>query len=330
MKIILNIKILFLAVIFIFSINTSPSQAQQPTIEELLVLIQNLTQQLEILRSQLSDNPNQIVIGKLVTTSDNLRVRSTPNGNLIGTQTLGASGTVTSGPVSVGGYIWWEVNYQNGMKGWSASNWLMVKKDYPQPLDFAVANKPSDSNIAIVEFMLGSPCSSYSVDWGDGNTTSRQSRNDASCMLPVADTVEVSHTYDKAGTYTITVRSANYVGQKKITVGKIDNKIDISSLLQEMRDKNLDFIQIIVQFKSIGNYYPYTQTELELMKLEYSRTRDAILSQLSNPKFNKESQPSSSPLIFLRVNEEDLKKLSQIQTIEFIHEDQIATNDSVE
>ena len=64
--------------------------------------------------------------GQTVTTASTLNVRSAPSttGTLLGTQSSGASGTVTGGPVQANGYWWWQVNYATGPDGWSVENWL--------------------------------------------------------------------------------------------------------------------------------------------------------------------------------------------------------------
>lgn len=70
--------------------------------------------------------------GKFVTndriqTTDNLRVRSTPSisGTLLATQPLGTRGVIKGGPVSSGGYTWWNIDYSSGSDGWSADAYLM-------------------------------------------------------------------------------------------------------------------------------------------------------------------------------------------------------------
>jgi hypothetical protein len=67
---------------------------------------------------------NKFIIGDRVHTTSNLKVRSTANGTLLGTQKKGSYGTVTAGPVTSGNYVWWNVNFDAGVDGWSAQNWL--------------------------------------------------------------------------------------------------------------------------------------------------------------------------------------------------------------
>ena len=54
-----------------------------------------------------------------------LNVRSTANGTLLGTQATNALGTVIGGPTNAGGYNWWNINYDSGVDGWSAEDYLI-------------------------------------------------------------------------------------------------------------------------------------------------------------------------------------------------------------
>jgi hypothetical protein len=65
-------------------------------------------------------------INDRVQTTAVLNVRSTPSlsGALLGTQTLGALGTVIGGPTYADGYHWWQINYDSGVDGWSVENYL--------------------------------------------------------------------------------------------------------------------------------------------------------------------------------------------------------------
>lgn len=65
-----------------------------------------------------------LTIGNRVQTTDRLTVRSTANGTIVGYQALSSQGTVIAGPISSGSYQWAKVNYDTGVDGWSATNWL--------------------------------------------------------------------------------------------------------------------------------------------------------------------------------------------------------------
>ena len=65
-----------------------------------------------------------------VASTDILNVRSSPSASatLLGTQALGALGTIntnSSNGVFADGYYWWNVNYDTGVDGWSVENYLV-------------------------------------------------------------------------------------------------------------------------------------------------------------------------------------------------------------
>ncbi len=68
-----------------------------------------------------------IQIGDRVQTTARLKVRQTASskGTVVGTARPGTQGTVEAGPAYANGYTWWNIQYDNGVKGWSASNWLV-------------------------------------------------------------------------------------------------------------------------------------------------------------------------------------------------------------
>ncbi len=61
-----------------------------------------------------------------IKTNSTVNVRQTPSasGTLLGTQILGAGGTVIGGPTFVDGYWWWQINYDSGADGWSVESFL--------------------------------------------------------------------------------------------------------------------------------------------------------------------------------------------------------------
>lgn len=66
--------------------------------------------------------------------SDTLNVRSEAYGDLLGSQPVGALGTISEGGVLNGGFVWWNVDYDNAPDGWSAQNWLELESE-PKPPD---------------------------------------------------------------------------------------------------------------------------------------------------------------------------------------------------
>ena len=75
-------------------------------------------------------NSTKFVSNDRIATTDILNVRSSPSASasLLGSQALGALGTVSvnsSNGVSADGYYWWNVNYDTGVDGWSVENYLV-------------------------------------------------------------------------------------------------------------------------------------------------------------------------------------------------------------
>lgn len=67
-------------------------------------------------------------IGAYVKTTSSLHVRESASlfGNDLGKQRLDRGGTLVAGPVSANGYIWWQIDYHQGVDGWSAEQWLAL------------------------------------------------------------------------------------------------------------------------------------------------------------------------------------------------------------
>jgi len=58
--------------------------------------------------------------------ADVLNVRSTPNGTILSpAQTRGIQGRVIAGPQNLGGYNWWQIDFDSGSDGWSAEDFLV-------------------------------------------------------------------------------------------------------------------------------------------------------------------------------------------------------------
>lgn len=54
----------------------------------------------------------------------NVRATASSTGTLLGTQAINAVGTVVGGPVAQGDLVWWNIDYDTGVDGWSAENYL--------------------------------------------------------------------------------------------------------------------------------------------------------------------------------------------------------------
>jgi outer membrane biosynthesis protein TonB len=67
------------------------------------------------------------VTGSRIQTTDGpIVVRSGPAGTRVGTQKLGAAGTVLGGPSSANGNVWWQMDYDIAPDGWSAEKFLTI------------------------------------------------------------------------------------------------------------------------------------------------------------------------------------------------------------
>lgn len=65
-------------------------------------------------RAKVSDTPG----------GSSLNVRATANGTSLGTQPNGAQGVIVGGPVTAGGYKWWQMNFDSGPDGWVAWRYI--------------------------------------------------------------------------------------------------------------------------------------------------------------------------------------------------------------
>ena len=68
--------------------------------------------------------PPQFVIGARVqVVNETINVRATPGGTLLGAQPVGSLGTVLAGPeVTPNGVTWYQIDYDNGVDGWSGQD----------------------------------------------------------------------------------------------------------------------------------------------------------------------------------------------------------------
>ncbi len=71
--------------------------------------------------------PSTFSIGSRVKTTAKLKVRATPTttGKALCTQNKNALGTITNGPVTANGYVWWQINYDALCDGWSVQDYLL-------------------------------------------------------------------------------------------------------------------------------------------------------------------------------------------------------------
>ena len=251
-KIVLN-KVTFTvlaAVLFAMYAFAPSAQAQQQSTQQMQQLIQSLLQQVQALQAQLNQAGQGVQASSeasRVQTIDNLRVRNTPNGEIVTVQPRGSIGTIISSPQQVGGMRWVQVEFDDGVRGWSAADFFNqlpplpgVRPGFPNPgvpnpgdrpvFDLRINNNPEGSNRAVVRFNAPDPCSNYEIDWGDGNVTSSDrnpnttddsGRTTLIACPAVLQAVREVHEYRRAGTYTVTVSvpGSDLRSVEQVTVG---------------------------------------------------------------------------------------------------------------
>lgn len=73
----------------------------------------------------------EFTVGERVVAGDNIHVRGTAGGASLGKQLEGARGTVLGGPSHFGQHVWWNINWDTGVDGWSAEQFLLHDADAP-------------------------------------------------------------------------------------------------------------------------------------------------------------------------------------------------------
>ena len=101
-----------------------------------------------------SAGAQSIAVGNRVVTTANLNVRQSASASAtkLGTESIGALGTVVGGPTTAGGYTWWQINYDNGISGWSISTYLLAATANTSPaVGMAV---PAQGNLTLIQQQL--------------------------------------------------------------------------------------------------------------------------------------------------------------------------------
>jgi hypothetical protein len=96
---------------------------------------------------------------RVFTGGANLNVRATPNGTILGTQANGAQGTITGGPSLANSLWWWQVNFNSGVDGWAAEDYLVAASGALTPnlattLNFTASRPSGQGSIAGVQWFL--------------------------------------------------------------------------------------------------------------------------------------------------------------------------------
>lgn len=83
--------------------------------------------------------------------------------------------------------------------------------------------------VATVTFTLGSPCSPYTLDWGDGEKFEQVTQKDMVC-IQVLQEVTKRHVYDKKGTFEVVLTHSGMTVTKEITVPAEKNTFDLDDI----------------------------------------------------------------------------------------------------
>ena len=114
----------------------------------------NCARQPRLVLLRLSAGSQSIAVGSRVVTTANLNVRQSASASAtkLGTESIGALGTVVGGPTSAGGYTWWQVNYDNAISGWSISTYLLPAAANASP---AVGMaQPTNGSFTLIQQLL--------------------------------------------------------------------------------------------------------------------------------------------------------------------------------
>ena len=90
--------------------------------------------------------PPKFRIGDWARTTANLNVREGPGlgYTIIDTMSEGILGQIVGGPVEADGFVWWDVDYAVGVRGWSVQNWLQLTEERVPTVDDPEVNYNPD------------------------------------------------------------------------------------------------------------------------------------------------------------------------------------------
>jgi hypothetical protein len=150
-------------------------------------------------------------VGDRVATTAKLNVRVTPNGRRVGSQNLGAQGTVVAGPQYVKGYYWYQINYDTGVDGWSVQDYLQsLSTPTPVPTTApTVTFSASPSSVA--------PGGTSTLGWTSTNATSCTGSG-AWSGIKATSGYQTFNSLQSNQTYTITCTGAGGSATMSVTV----------------------------------------------------------------------------------------------------------------
>ncbi len=80
----------------------------------------------------------------LVTSPTNVRSSAGTNKKFLGTQLAGSIGRVSTGPVWMNGYWWWNTNFDTGVDGWTVENYFTKYTPTPNMVDTSAPSVPTN------------------------------------------------------------------------------------------------------------------------------------------------------------------------------------------
>lgn len=226
----------------ILALTSEQIQAINAQIQALLAQVQQLQSQLNATNVGVSGansgstglsvmaTGSNLAVGDYIRTSDFLNVRETPNGRVVSTQFIAATGRIKAGPVAVNGLTWWEVDYTSPPDGWSAekdSNGRVLLVKSAPPATNTNPGAGAGNSVPVLGTVTGSASVivgtagvwqvsatdsnggtlNYAVNWGDGTSTPYQGTS--------GQVINITHTYAQAGARNITVSVSD--GQTTVT-----------------------------------------------------------------------------------------------------------------
>ncbi len=80
----------------------------------------------------------------LVTSPTNVRSSAGTNKKFLGTQLAGSIGRISTGPVWMNGYWWWNTNFDTGVDGWTVENYFTKYTPTPNMVDTSAPSVPTN------------------------------------------------------------------------------------------------------------------------------------------------------------------------------------------
>ena len=191
--------------------------------------------------------PAKFVIGDPVrVTGDYLQVRTAGSlaGLAQGSRMTGDLGTIVGGPKYSDGYVWWNVNYDTGVDGWSVQDWLEkagstpVANRLPVIDSFAGPTTLAPSVNGSWDIKATDPdgdAMTYRIDWGGDTYFWQDNLNPGpqyAGKLVSGNSIQLKYYFRSAGTYNLTLTVTDSKGGSasktaSVTVANTSNYVPL-------------------------------------------------------------------------------------------------------